>query len=131
METAGVVAEGVQVRHRRACAARGGGGCSCRPGFQAQVWSAADGKPIRRTFASVAEAKRWRAETQVALRRGTLRAPTRVTVAEVAVEWLAGAEAGVVRTRSGDRYKPSALRTYRQALDRHILPTLGRLRLSA
>ena len=38
---------------------------------------------------------------------------------------------GVIRTRSGDRYKPSALRSYRQALDTKILPRLGHLRLTA
>lgn len=124
----GVVAEGVQLRHRRGCE---GDRCSCRPGFQAQVWSARDGKPIRRTFGSLGEAKRWRAETQVALRRGTLRAPTKLTVSEAALDWLEAAEAGVVRTRSGDVYKPAALRTYRQALDRHVVPVVGRIRLSA
>lgn len=36
-----------------------------------------------------------------------------------------------MRTRSGDPYKPSALRTYRQALNKHLLPSLGHLRLSA
>jgi hypothetical protein len=39
--------------------------------------------------------------------------------------------AGVIRTRSGDPYKPSALRTYRQALEGKLLPTLGRRHLSA
>jgi len=37
----------------------------------------------------------------------------------------------VIRTRSGDTYKPSALRGYEQALRLRVLPELGRLRLSA
>jgi site-specific recombinase XerD len=37
----------------------------------------------------------------------------------------------VVRTRSGDAYKPSAVRTYRQALKHRVLPTLGNKRLTA
>jgi len=41
------------------------------------------------------------------------------------------AEAGVVRTRSGDPYKPSALRAYEQALRQKLLPSLGHLKLSA
>jgi hypothetical protein len=45
--------------------------------------------------------------------------------------WLSGAEAGIIRTRSGDPYKPSALRSYRHALQSKLLPELGRLRLSA
>ena len=95
------------------------------------MWSARDRKPIRRTFATVAEAKAWRQETQVGLRRGTVRAPSRATVAEAAHEWLRAADAGVVRTRSGDVYKPSALRTYGQALRKHLLPRLGHRRLSS
>ena len=73
----------------------------------------------------------WRAETQAALHRGTLRAPSRTTLAEAAGEWLAAAQAGVVRTRSGDPYKPSALRAYEQALRAKLLPALGHLKLSA
>jgi integrase len=86
---------------------------------------------VRKTFASVAEARAWRQETQVALRRGTLLAPTRITLAEAAEAWLAAARVGLVRTRSGERYKPSALRSYERALATSVLPRLGRLRLSA
>ena len=39
------------------------------------------------------------------------------TVNEAADELVAGMEAGTIRTRSGDRYKPSAIRGYREALD--------------
>src|SRR5919199_1413562 len=102
-------AEGVQVRHSRSCGSRMGTACSCLPRFQAQAWSARDRKPIRKTFATVAEAVAWRQEAQVALRKGSLRAPTAVTLEEAAQERLTAAEAGVIRTRSGDPYKPSAL----------------------
>ncbi|HEY8776238.1 MAG TPA: tyrosine-type recombinase/integrase [Gaiellaceae bacterium] len=119
------------MRHARRCASRSGGDCSCAPTYQAQVWSARDRKPIRKTFPTVAAALAWRQETQVALRRGTLRAPTATTLAEAADAWLTGAEAGIIRTRSGDPYKPSALRSYRHALQSKLLPELGRLRLSA
>lgn len=37
----------------------------------------------------------------------------------------------VIRTRSGDRYKPSALRAYEQGLRSKLLPALGPLKLSA
>jgi len=77
---------------------------------------------IRRTFRSVAEARGWRQAAQVALREQRLRAPTRTTLSEAGDEWLAGAKAGVIRTRSGDRYKPSALRSYEQALRKRLLP---------
>src|SRR5207247_9768536 len=105
--------------------------CSCAPGYQAQVWSARDQKPIRKTFATIGAAKAWRQESQVALRRGTLRAPSPTTLTDAAEEWLQAAQAGVVRTRSGDRYKPSALRSYRQVLQACVLPQLGRQKLTA
>jgi hypothetical protein len=58
-----------------------------------------------------------------------MRAPASVTVREAAGEWLAAAEAGLVRTRSGSSYKPSALRSYEEALRTKLLPELGHLRL--
>jgi integrase len=118
------------VRHARHCETRVGLGCSCQPGFQAQVWSSRDQKTIRRTFRSLADARAWRAQTQTALRQGTTRAPTRTTLQQAVTEWLGAARTGVIRTRSGDPYKPSALRSYEQSLNTHVLPKLGRLRLS-
>jgi hypothetical protein len=105
--------------------------CSCSPSYQAQVWSARDRKPIRRTFGSLAEARAWRQESQVAVRRLTMRAPTSITVRAAAEEWLPAAEVGLVRTRSGSAYKPSALRSYQEALRTKLLPELGHVRLSA
>src|SRR5205823_1074555 len=82
-------------------------------------------------FPTVAEARVWRREAQVSLRKGQLRAPTSIAIAEAAQEWLHRAEAGVIRTRSGDPYKPAAIRAYRHALDCRILPQFGHQRLSA
>src|SRR5687767_11837918 len=59
-------AGGVVVRHGRSCACGGGGGCDCEPGFQAQVFVPRDGRTVRKTFRSLAEARAWRAETSVA-----------------------------------------------------------------
>jgi integrase len=118
-------------RHGRGCASRAGGACDCGTRYQAQVFSARDRKTIRKTFGSLADARAWRAETQTALRRGSARAPSRTTLAEAARAWLLAAEAGVVRTRSGERYKPSALRAYEQALRGKLLPELGKMRLSS
>ena len=60
-----------------------------------------------------------------------MRAPTRTTLEEAADDWLAAARAGIARTRSGDPYKPSALRSYEEALRIKVLPELGKPRLSA
>jgi integrase len=123
--------EGVVRRHRRHCATARGDTCDCAPGYQAQVWSAAERRTIRKTFSTLGEARAWRAEAKSALRHGTMQAPTRTTLAEAAAEWLAAAQAGIVGTRSGERYKPSSLRAYEQALRTRLLPGLGHLRLSA
>ena len=124
-------AEGIALRHSRHCASRQGSGCSCRPTFQAQAWSSADDKPIRRTFPTLAAARAWRQDTQVALRQRRLSAPTKVLVREAAAEWLEAAHGGVVRTRSGRPYKPATLRSYEATLENRVLPALGNLRLSA
>jgi integrase len=120
---------GIEVRHRKACESRRGGRCNCDPTYQASVWSARESKRIRKTFATLAEARAWRAETQTGVRRGTLRAPAHTTVAEAAEELVAGMMSGRVRTRSGDPYKPSAIRSYEAALRDHVVPRLGRTRL--
>ncbi|HEY4897008.1 MAG TPA: tyrosine-type recombinase/integrase [Solirubrobacteraceae bacterium] len=86
---------------------------------------------MRRTFRTLADARAWRAHAQTATRQGLLRAPSRVTLEDAARQWCAAAAEGVVRTRGGDRYKPSALRSYEQALRTHVFPRLGRERLSA
>ena len=66
---------------------------------------------------------RLRSETQTALNRGALRAPSRTTLSEAGEAWLGAARAGVIRTRSGDPYKPSALRAYEQALAKLMPPS--------
>jgi integrase len=124
-------AEGVQERHRRGCPATTGGRCSCQPSYQAQVWSARDQKPLRRTFGTLEDAKAWRQETLAAAHRGNVRAPSTRTLNDAATEWLRAAEDGVARTRSGDPYKPSAIRTYRMSLRKHILPRLGHHRVTS
>ena len=123
--------EGVTVRHGRGCPAREGGRCRCRPAYQAQVFSPRDRRTIRKSFQNLADARAWRADTKVALQRRTLRAPTRTTLAEAADDWLCAARAGIARTRSGGPYKPSALRSYEEALQTKVLPELGQMRLSA
>ena len=123
--------EGITIRHSRDCGSSEVSICRCRPAFQAQVFSPRDRRTIRRSFRSLSEARAWRTDTQTALRRGTMRAPTRTTLAEAADDWLAAAKAGIARARSGDPYKPSALRSYEEALRTKALPELGNLRLSA
>ncbi len=121
---------GIRARHTRACASSDGRRCTCSPSYEASVFSARDGKKLRKTFATLAAAKAWRSDVATAVRKGALRAPTQTTLREAADAWLAGAEEGIVRSRSGERFKPSTLRIYRQALRDRALPELGGARLS-
>jgi integrase len=85
---------------------------------------------MKKSFPTLAEAKAWRAATQTAIRLGTMRAPSRLTLREAANSWIAGARDGSIRNRSGDRYKPSAVRGYETSLRLRVLPKLGSLKLS-
>jgi integrase len=94
------------------------------------VWSARERRRIRKTFPSISAAKAWRSDAVTSLRRGTMRAPTATTLRQAWEAWLAGATDGTIRTRSGDRYKPSAIRSYESAMRLRLLDEFGGARLS-
>jgi len=121
---------GILVRHLKACATHWGRRCNCRPTYQASVWSARDARRIKKSFPTLAEAKAWRAEAQSAIRRGTMRPPSQLTLCQAAEAWLLGARDGSIRNRSGDRYKPSVVRTYEISLRLRLLPEFGGRKLS-
>ncbi len=124
------MAEGIEARHKKTCRSLEGGRCSCLPSFRAAVWSTRDGKLIRKTFPTKAAAKTWRHDAMAALRKGELRPPSSKRLREVAEAWLEELEAGTVRNRSGDPYKPSAIRGYEKALRLRVLPRFGDMKLS-
>jgi integrase len=124
------MATGIRKRHSRDCRSQNEGRCNCQAGWEASVYSKRDGKKIRKVFAREAEAKSWRADALAALRRGGLRAPKRTTIRQAWEAWYLGAQAGTVRNRSGDRYKPSAVRGYEQAMRLRVLPEFGEVRLA-
>jgi integrase len=121
---------GIRKLHSKGCPGQDGGRCRCGAGWEASVFSKRDGKKIRKTFANKAEAKTWRDEASTMLAKGGLRARKPTTVREAWEEWYDGAGDGTIRNRSGDRYKPSALRGYAGAMRRHVLPELGTVRLA-
>ena len=125
------MAAGIVKRHTKSCGANHGRGWACRAGSEAWVYSPRDGCKLRRTFANYAEARSWRADANRQIDQGMLRAPTQQTLRDAAKAWLAGAEAGEVRNRSGEPYKPSTLRGYRHALEERVLPLIGGEKLSA
>src|SRR5947209_12983340 len=116
---------GIEIRHARGCPARQGKACTCTPSYRATAWSKRDGRLIRRTFSTEAEARLWLEDARVDLRRLVLVAPKPTTVRHFGEQWLADAELGNIRNRSGDRYKPSTLRGYEQALREYICPNLA------
>jgi integrase len=123
--------EGIDERHARSCRSRDDGGrCSCSPSFQVNLWDGRSQKRIRKTFRTLTEAKAWRQDAAGALRAGTLRASDGRTVKEVAERWIEDVRSGLVRNRSGDVYKPSAIRAYESSLRRRALPALGERKFS-
>jgi hypothetical protein len=121
---------GIRKLHSKGCAGRDGGRCNCGAGWEASVFSKRDGKKIRKTFAREAEAKSWRDDANTMLARGGLRAPKPTTIEQAWGGWHEGAKAGTIRNRSGDRFKPSALRSYESAMRLRVLPEFGPVRLS-
>jgi integrase len=118
---------GVRQRHGRGCSRQG----RCKCPWEAAVYSKRDRKKIRKTFPTREAAIGWRDDARGQVRRNELRAPAPITVAEAAAQWLEGARSGVIRNRSGDQYKPSAIRAYEAALRLRVLPELGRAKLGA
>jgi integrase len=118
---------GIRQRHGNGCG-RPAGGCKCP--WQAEVYSARDSKKIRKLFATKAAAKGWRDDASGQVRRRELRAPVPTTLDEAADAWLEGARAGLIRTRSGDPYKPSAIRSYEADLRLRVRPELGYRKLA-
>jgi integrase len=123
---------GIRVRHSRRCPATvdPDGRCRCKPAYEAWVYSARDGKKLRKSFPTLSAAKGWRSDATSAVRRGTMKAPSPTTLREAADAWILGAKDGSIRTRSGDVYKPSALRGYEAALRDRVLPELGGAKLA-
>ncbi len=121
---------GIRARHSRTCATHSGHSCNCSVSYEASVFLARENKKVRKTFATLAEARSWRHDAASAAGKGALRSPTRLTLAAAADQWLEGVRGGVIRNRSGDAYKPSAIRGYEGALRLRVLPDLGGHRLA-
>jgi integrase len=97
--------------------------------YQAHVWDARNGKRIRKTFDNKTAAKQWRTDAMAALRAGTMTTSRGPTLNDAVDKWLDALRDGHVRNRSGDPYKPSAIRGYEHCLRHRVLPQLGHMRL--
>jgi integrase len=125
------MAAGIEERHSRSCRTRNGGRCDCEPTYRVRI-RLQGREPITRAFASAAEAKGWRKDALIAVRRGRdIDLGGRKTLRTVAAGWLTDAEAGTVRARGGSAYKPSAIRSYEASLRLRVygptapMPELG------
>ena len=120
--------DGITARHRRGCSKAGQPDwkCGCPPRYQVQVWSRRDQRRMSRTFPKLAAAKGWKRDAEQALEAGELSsARSGQTVRQAGDALIAAMRSGVVRTRSGRAYKPSAIRTFESNLELHIYPALG------
>jgi hypothetical protein len=64
-----------------------------------------------------------------AMRKGTRAVGGSKTIRDAAEELMEGLRSGAIRTRSGDEYKPSAIRNYEEALRTRVLPRMGHMML--
>jgi integrase len=126
-------AQGVEVRHAKSCASHGGRRCSCEPTHRAVVVVGRRGQERRRkskTFPTLAAALAWRRDALLAVEHGRLRATEPITLREAADRYTKGAADGTIRNRSGDLYKPSAIRGIEQAFRQRLVPDFGARRLA-
>lgn len=91
-----------------------------RTRYQARWW---DGQRQRaKTFASRDAAEDWLRSVSRERRDGRYTAPSELTVRQLMTDWLA---------RGAGNWSSSTTATYRQRTERHVLPALGSLRVTA
>ena len=79
---------------------------------------------------SLAAAKSWRKDAVAKLDAGTLSADRGDPIALTAAAFVEEMKGGIARTRSGDAYKPSAIRDYERGFRLRIVPAIGGSRLA-
>jgi integrase len=124
------MAEGIEVRHARSCASRDGKRCNCEPGYRVAAYDAISKRKVSKTFRTLGAARRWRAAAQTQTAKGVRLAGTGQMLRDAADAFVDGIASGAIRTKSGERYKPSVVREYERSLRLHVLPTLGGGKLS-
>jgi hypothetical protein len=128
--------EGVEIRHQKACASRGGRRCDCFPSVRAHVYDASANRLVRKSFNEprhrrmslrdrLLEAGGWRADATKLVRSGRLQARDEQTVGSLLHRFLDGAARGVILTRRRMPYSPSTLHRMRQAAEYRLVPAFG------
>ena len=121
---------GITARHARSCPVHRTDLRCCTVTYQAQVYDAKAERRLSKTFSTRSAAKRWRQDAIVAMRSGALSVDRGPMFGDAAEAWLDGLRAGHISNRSGDLYKPAAIRDYERNLRVRAKPVLGHLRLS-
>lgn len=123
------MAEGIEVRHGKACRSHAGGRCNCTPTYRASLWSARDEKLLRKTFKNEAEAKAWRQDAAGAVRRGEIRATSAPLLDTAIAEMVNAMDAGTFRTRGRRPFKPTTRRAAEQNYRLRVADRYGRVRI--
>src|SRR3954469_7522015 len=97
--------------------------------YCAVVFDKHTGRKRSKTFTTVTAARQWRDDAKVALRAGTMTVSRGPTLNDAVDTWLDALRAGHISNRSGDPYKPSAIRGYEHCLRKRVLPHVGHMRL--
>jgi integrase len=99
--------------------------------FRAKAYDRVTRKRIYRTFPTKAAAKAWRRDMQVKIARGEVRAIDPTTIADAWALWLVKAQAGVIRSRGGELYKPGVIHTYELSFKGRLLDQFGTTKVGA
>ena len=97
------MAEGIEVRHSRSCAWRGGKRCNCEPGYRVAAYDAISKRKVSKTFRTLGEARHWRATAQTQAAKGVRLAGTAQTLLNAAEALVDGIASGAIRTKAGER----------------------------
>lgn len=123
---------GLYARHRIDCGLEAGSpSCTCSPSYWGAVWDRAAGRQRKTRFMpSLAAARGARRDLERTLEAGMLPTSASMRVAKAIEAFLAAIESGAALNKHGRRYKQSAIRDLRGALEGHVQPALGARKLA-
>lgn len=122
--------QGVYARHKLGCPIERDDACACSPNYWSRAWDAAAGKSRKTALLpTIAAVKSARSDLERDLSAGRLPASQSMRFAAAAEAFLVAAESGRALNKHGRRYKPSAVRDLRGALENHAKPALGTKRV--
>ena len=122
---------GLQERHQLSCASRDGRRCNCAPTYRASIYDRQTGRNAYSGWTrDRSAALKWRTQAQRELDSGQPVAVTSDLLCDLWEEWYAAATSGAISTRSGQRYKPLTLDSYKRGWRLHVEPEFGDRRIA-